>query len=415
MTQLWLGIALLTIFAVLFVFLPFLRARKALLAEETEDRETQNIEIFRERLAELEQEKSAGNLDEQEFATLKTELERNLLTDVEPKKSDKPQLQLSSQSLITITLLALLIPVSAIGLYSIYGRAPDLEVSLLQPKDPFNGRQPTLEEAIAQLEMELKSQPDNAEGWFLLATTYLNQGRFTESADSFKKVLGILPEDAPQYAGVMGQYAQALFFKHDNQITEEVRIQINKTLEVEPFEITALGLMGVEAFEKEDYHSALEYWLKALRNADGQSAESLRSGVIRARDRLIAAGQAVPDIPELEVAKISLRVQLAEQFENQVTANQDVFVFAREVGGRMPLAAVKLKVSDLPADVILDDSKAMNPEIKLSSVPSVEISARISTAGEPRAQAGDIYTTISPVQVRGNKLPLILNMDRVVE
>ncbi|MGB0282822.1 MAG: c-type cytochrome biogenesis protein CcmI [Neptuniibacter sp.] len=415
MIQLWIGIAALTVVAIAFVYLPFLRARKAFLSEQTEDRETQNIEIFRERLAELDQEKSTGNLDDQEYNTLKTELERNLLTDVEDKSSEKPQLKLSTQSLVTVTLLALLIPVSAIGLYSIYGRAPDLEISLQQPKDPFNGQQPTLEQAVAQLEMELKSQPENPEGWFLLATTYLNQGRFAESADAFRKVLEVLPEDAPQYAGVMGQLAQALFFKNGNQVNDEVRVQINKTLELEPYEITALGLLGVDAFEKQDYRAALEFWLTALRNADGQSAESLRSGVIRARDKLIEAGEEVPEIPELAEAKISLRVQVAESFSDKVTADQEVFVFAREVGGRMPLAAVKLKVSDLPADVVLDDSTAMNPEIRLSSVPTVEISARVSYSGQPRAEAGDIYTTISPVQVRGNRLPLILNMDKVVE
>lgn len=415
MIELWLGIAVLIILAILFVYLPFLRARKALASEESENREAQNIEIFRERLLELEQEKATGNLDEREFATLKTELERNLLTDVEEKRSANAKVKLTPQTLVTITLMALLIPVSSIGLYSVFGRSADLEISLQQPKDPFNGQEPTLEQAIAQLELELKSRPDNAEGWFLLATTYLNQGQFEESANSFKKVLEILPEDAPQYAGVMGQYAQALFFINDNKITDEVRVQINKTLELEPLEITVLGLLGVEAFEKEDYHAALDYWVKALRNADGQSAESLRSGVMNARDRLIALGEPVPDIPELQQAQVSVRVQLSAELAGNVSPDNDVFIFAREVGGRMPLAAVKLKVSDLPADVVLDDSTAMNPQIRLSSVPTVEISARVSLAGQPQAQAGDIYTTISPVQVRGNRLPLILNMDKVVE
>ncbi len=415
MIELWIGIALLTLMAVAFIYLPFLRARKHIQMEIAEDRGQQNIEIFRERLAELEQEKQTGNLDEIEFATLKTELERNLLSDVEGEKAAKGKLQLTTQSLITITLLALMIPVSAIGLYSVYGRSVDLEVSLQQPKDPFNGKQPTLEEAVAQLEKELEIQPENPEGWFLLATTYMNQGRYLDGANGFKKVLELLPQDAPQYAGVMGQYAQALFFVHDSKMTDEVRAQVNKTLELEPFEITALGLLGIDAFAKEEYEVALEHWLKALRNADGHSAESLRTGVRNARDKLIAQGKEVPAIPELMPAEIRVRVQLADALREKVTLEHDIFVFAREVGGRMPLAAVRLKVSDLPVDVTLDDTTAMNPEIKLSSVPTVEISARISMSGQPQAQVGDVYATISPVQVRGNSVPLILNMDKVVE
>jgi cytochrome c-type biogenesis protein CcmH len=413
--ELWLGIAVLIILAILFLFLPFLRARKAVLAGEQENREAQNIEIFRERLSELEQERDAGNLEQQEFATLKTELERNLLTDVETDKQQQLRLQLNAQSLVTLTLLALMIPVASIGLYSIYGRAADLEISMQQPQDPFNGQQPTLEQAIAQLELEMASRPEDAEGWFLLASTYMNQGRFEDSAAAYRKVLDILPQDAPQYAGVMGQYAQALFFLNGNQVTDEVRVQIDKTLAMEPLEITVLGLLGVDAFESQNYRAAMEYWLKALRNADGQSAESLRSGVMNARDRLIALGEDVPEIPELQEAEISVRVQLADAFKARVSADHDVFIFAREVGGRMPLAAVKLKVSDLPADVVLNDAMAMNPQIKLSSVPNVEISARVSLSGQPQAQAGDIYTTIAPVQVRGNTLPLVLSMDKVVE
>lgn len=415
MIELWLGIALLTIVAIAFVYLPFVRARR-FLVETAEDRQQQNIAIFKERLAELEQEKSSGNLDEVEFDTLKTELERNLLTDVDDKpQKNKATLKLDKQTLITVTLLALIIPVLAMGLYSKYGRSVDLEIAMQQPKDPFNGKKPTLDEAIAQLEKELDIQPENPEGWFLLATTYMNQGRFAEGADSFRKVLDYLPEDAPQYAGVMGQYAQALFFKHNSQMTEEVRQQIERTLAIEPLEITSLGLLGVEAFEQENYQQALDYWLTALRNADGQTADSLRSGVRKARDKLVEQGINVPEIPELAEATIPVRVQLSQKLQESAQPEDVVFVFAREEGVPMPLAALKLKVADLPADVVLDDGLAMSPENRLSSVPMVEVSARISKSGQPQAAAGDLYGLISRVEVRGQQVPLILTIDQVVE
>ena len=415
MIELWIGIALLTLLAVAFVYLPFLRARKQILGEQVEDRSQQNVDIFKERLAELEQERASGNLDESDFAALKTELERNLLTDVDQKQATQGKLAVTTQVLITITILALMIPVASIGMYSVFGRSADLELSMQQPKDPFNGQQPTLEQAIAQLEKELEIQPENPEGWFLLSTTYMNQGRFSEGANGFKKVLELLPTDAPQYASVMGQYAQALFFANDSKMTDEVKVQINKTLEIEPFEITVLGLLGIEAFEQQDYESALDYWLKALRNADGQTADSLRSGVRKARDELLAQGKDVPEIPELMEAAIQVKVSLSPELAEQVSPEHNVFVFAREVGGRMPLAAAKISVADLPANIVLDDSMAMSPEARLSSVPTVEVSARISKEGQPQAQAGDFYGTISPVQVRGTTLPLFLVIDKVVE
>ena len=415
MIELWVGIAALTLLAIAFVVLPFVRAKRLVEASTDEDRSQQNIEIFRERLAELENEKAAGNLEESDFLTLKTELERNLLSDVQGQESSSGKLQLTSQVLTTVMILASLIPVAGIGLYSSLGRSADLEIALQQPKDPFNGQVPTLEQAIAQLEKELEMSPDNAEGWFLLSTTYMNQGRYKEGAEGFKKILTILPADAPQYASVNGQYAQAMFFAEGSKITDDVRAQIDKTLEIEPLEITVLGLLGIDAYEKQDYEAALEFWLTALRNADGPTAESLRSGARKARDRLIEQGKEVAEIPELEIASISLKVDIAPSLVGQVSPEQTIFVFAREVGQRMPLAAVKLAVSDLPANVVLDDTMAMSPEATLSSVAAVEVSARISLSGEPQAKAGDLYGIITPVDVRGVDLPLQLIVDKVVE
>ncbi|WP_415902787.1 c-type cytochrome biogenesis protein CcmI [Neptuniibacter sp. QD29_5] len=415
MIELWVGIALLTVLAIAFVFLPFVRARRLIQNEVAEDREQQNIEIFQERLSELEEEKAAGNLDDTDFATLKTELERNLLSDVNEQKQSKNKIALTSQTLVTVTLLALMIPVAAIGLYSVYGRSADLELSMQQPKDPFNGKQPTLEEAVAQLEKELELNPENPEGWYLLSTTYMNQGRFKEGAAGFEKVVSLLPEDSPQYADVLGQYAQALFFANESKMSPEIKTVIDKTLAIKPLEITVLGLLGIDRYEHKDYQGALDYWLKALRNSDGKTAESLRSGVRNARDALIAEGVDVPEIPELMPASISLKVNIDDQLKQQVAADATVFVFARELGGRIPLAAVKLQVSDLPIDVVLDDSKAMNPQSGLSTVSTVEVSARVSKTGEPKEQPGDLYGLISPVQVRGTTLPMILTIDRVVE
>ncbi|MFT6352562.1 c-type cytochrome biogenesis protein CcmI [Neptuniibacter pectenicola] len=415
MIELWIGIAGLTLLAVAFVFLPFVRAKRVAESVSAEDRGQQNIEIFRERLSELEREKAAGNLDETDFVTLKTELERNLLSDVESSGPVSGSVQLTKQALVTVTLLAMLIPASGIGLYSVFGRSADLEIALHQPKDPFNGQKPTLEQAIAQLEKELQLNPDNPEGWFLLSTTYMNQGRYAEGAEGFKRILDILPVDAPQYASVNGQYAQALFFAADSKMTDDVRAQIEKTLAIEPLEITALGLLGIEAYEKQDFEAALEHWLLALRNAEGPTADSLRSGVRKARDELIAQGKNVPDIPELDIASVALNVDLSPELKAKATPEQAVFVFAREVGGKMPLAAVKLSVSDLPTQVVLDDTMAMNPQATLSSVAQVEVSARISLSGQPQAQKGDFYGIISPVEVRGAKIPLMLVIDKVVE
>ncbi len=68
-----------------------------------------------------------------------------------------------------------------------------------------------------------------------------------------------------------------------------------------------------------------------------------------------------------------------------------LFVFARaEQGPPMPLAAMKLRAADLPLDFVLDDSMAMAPGLALSRFPRIVVTARVSRAGTPAPQPGDL-------------------------
>ena len=415
MTELWLGIALLSVLAAAFVLYPLYKARtsQAVIAEDV-DRRALNIDIFQERLAELDDEFSAGNLDQENYDALKLELERNLLQDVDDTtESVKETVSVTRQMIVTALLLAILVPSVGLVLYQQYGRADDLSLALNQPADPFNGQQPTLEQAVTELQSRLGNDPENPEGWYLLANTYMGMQRYQDAAESYAKTLQYLPQDAPQYAGVNGQYAQALFFANQGQMNEQIRAEVDKTLSLEPFEITALGLLGIEAYESERYEDAIGFWRKALQNASAEQADSLKSGLRSAREKLIAAGVSVPDMPELESVKLRLAVSIKPELMDRVKPDQPVFVFARPVGGRMPLAAVKLTVADLPTEVVLDDSLAMQPELRLSMAETVEVAARISTSGELRAAAGDLSGILPSVVLNEQTDILDLTIDKI--
>ncbi|ANG61776.1 c-type cytochrome biogenesis protein CcmI [Marinobacterium aestuarii] len=417
MVGLWTGIALLTLCALGIVLLPLLRARRLQQQEVAEDRDRQNIDIYRERLSELEEEKAQGNLAQPEFDELKLELERSLLQDVGDTEAALRVSKISSMQVITVSVMAVLLVISSLGLYAKLGSAPRLELALerqAQP-DPFEGRTPTLEEALSRLEHELEVTPENVEGWYLLATTYMGAGRYDDGIAAFKQVLARLPQDAPQYIGVMGQYAQALYFANGGKMNDAVREQVAATLQRNPGEITALGLLGIDAFEQQRYAEAIDFWSRALAQAEPSAAESLRAGISRAQQELRALGEPVPEVAGIEPAEIRLAVRLAEGLGATLEPDQAVFIFARPVGGRMPLAAVKLKVSDLPLEVVLDDTLAMTPQARLSGVDEVEVGARISLTGTPEPKAGDLFAILSPVSVRGQTQAIDLVIDQVVE
>ena len=75
-----------------------------------------------------------------------------------------------------------------------------------------------------------------------------------------------------------------------------------------------------------------------------------------------------------------------------------VFIFARDPdGGRMPLAAMKLRGADLPRAFALTDEMAMSPAATISRAGKIVIEARVSKSGEVKPQAGDLAGTSTAV------------------
>ncbi|WP_151702898.1 c-type cytochrome biogenesis protein CcmI [Nitrincola alkalilacustris] len=410
MTLLWVGIALLTLVAVAIVFWPLLRNRHAHLEKlQLVDRKAQNIEIFKERLSELERERDMGTLAEQEFAELKIELERNLLYDAADMQSTQSRVRLGKRQLIVVTLLALMVPVMSFSLYQHLGRADDLAVAMHRAAfDTSFAEGPTsIEEAIERLETELERNPNNPEGWYLLATTLMNLNEFDRAVGSFRQALDYLPESSQEYPGVMGQLSQAMFFARGGQVDDQVRDQIDATLALDVNEVTSLGLLGIDAFEQGRYEEAARFWEHALAYAEeGQASVSLQAGIDRARERM-QQGQE----PEL----LRITIEVAPELMTEIRSDQTVYVFARPVGGRMPAAAMRLQVRQLPATVSFNDAMAMMPEMRLSQFEEVEVVARISQQGTPEEQPGDFKGSLGNVKVSTSDGTYTLVIDQLVE
>ena len=97
-------------------------------------------------------------------------------------------------------------------------------------------------------------------------------------------------------------------------------------------------------------------------------------------------------------ARLSGTIKLAPALAARTAAEDTVFVLARPAqGSRMPLAAVRVKVKDLPLKFSFDDSMAMNPAAKLSDFAEVVVAARVSKSGNVMPQPGDLEGVSKPV------------------
>jgi len=123
------------------------------------------------------------------------------------------------------------------------------------------------------------------------------------------------------------------------------------------------------------------------------------------------AGQKVPvaDSPGVRI-----RVTLSPELQSRARPDDTLFIYARAPQGpRMPLAAARMKVEDLPLEVTLDDSGAMTPQMKISNFDQVVVGARVSRSGNAITASGDLKGEVSPVKVGADAVVEIL-IDKVV-
>ena len=233
---------------------------------------------------------------------------------------------------------------------------------------------------------------------------------FAEAAAAYAKAEALFPQDAQ----LLADYADTLAMAQGQSLQGKPEALVQRALQADGNNLKALALAGTVEFEKRDYAKAVEYWRRmlALLPPDSEMVDSVRASIKEAQDKqggapkssMLAAqekpGGASKSSPvAAKSASVSGTVKLAPALAARAAPEDTVFVLARPAqGSRMPLAAVRVKVKDLPMVFSFDDSMAMNPSAKISSFAEVVVAARVSKSGNVMPQGGDLEGVSKPVR-----------------
>lgn len=416
MSSSFLMFLLLAVVVALFVVWPALRHRSLPVFKpdtSSEERLSTNVALFKEHMRELDASLAEGRIGADEHAQLKLEHQRRLLEEEAEAAKGKAGSSKTS-GMIALFVSALLLLLAAFYFYSVTGSADDIAIQQLQQNktqrdmsDLMQGREPDRERArelITALEQRLEARPDNAQYWFMLARTAMEVNDFDRAVAAYRKILTM---DASS-GMVMAELAQALFLQNNNRITPEIAALAGSALTIEADNTTALGLAGIDAFERRAWGEAIDFWQRAVDSLPEGSPgkKALQGGVERARQEQARGGDSSEastsrSSAPTAVSGPSLQVEVALADSINVDKELTVFVYARVwQGPKMPLAVQRISVAALPATITLDDSMAMSPMATLSQASQVELVARISRDGSAIARAGDWQGSIGPVDLQ---------------
>lgn len=225
--------------------------------------------------------------------------------------------------------------------------------SSMSPKISTNGANAgSMETMIERLQIKLKNNPADINGWILLCKSYQFLQRWPEAEAAFSQAKKLGYKGEMPSTGAVGGSAASVETREDQAM------------------INHIGKLAADTDENSNGVSVNISISAALRNTlDPQS-------VVYIFARAVPTNNAQPSGP--------------------------------------PLAVVKKKVADLPTTLTLDDSMAMMPQLSLSSAEQVVIVARISKSGNPLKQADDIEKFVGPVDSNSSDaIDIVISADGI--
>jgi cytochrome c-type biogenesis protein CcmH len=256
-----------------------------------------DMAVYRDQLTEIEADRERGLISSSEAESARTEIARRLLSAAEkhaPGTADGTQGTLRRQ---VRDATAVLVPLAAIALYLNLG-SPGL------PQRPFvaPGAKPlemaTREELVAMVEQRLRSHPEDGKGWDVIAPIYVNQGRFAEAADAYKRAIALLGETPARLKG----QAEATILVNNGLVTEEARKMFERVLELEPGSGEARFALALAKEQDGKLAEAADEYRRIL---DTAPADARWKAALEVRLARLVRGGGTPTAEAAEAASMS--------------------------------------------------------------------------------------------------------------
>ena len=244
--------AVLTVLIVVWVVWPLLRPAPP----DGVSSQRLNTAIYRDQLEALERDLASGAISPADHETTRDELQLRLLDDTaEPAAPAAAPVTTFWSARRTSAVLALVLPLGAAGMYYWLGNP-----AALNPAAAQAAANEQVIQMVESLAAKLKDNPDNPQGWAMLARSYKVMGRLDEAEQAYGKASAAISN----HPDLLVDYAELLALRADNRMEGRPVELIRQALKVDPEHPSALMMSGVAAYQLADFDGAAREWEKLL-------------------------------------------------------------------------------------------------------------------------------------------------------
>jgi cytochrome c-type biogenesis protein CcmH len=256
---LWFILALMTAFALVAVFWPFVvRAEPVKGSGE--------VAVYTDQLSEIDRDLQAGLIERREAGAARVEVSRRLLQAADDTTRYAVPLAAepaSTRKLALLAIAAVFLPVLAGSLYLHLGSP--MAASILSATEPSetDSNAALVESMVNQVESYLKEASDDGRGWETLAPIYMRMGRYDDAIRAWQNAIANLGDDIEREESLGESFVAA----GSGIVTKKARDAFDRVRSMDPNNVTARFYAGLAAKQDGRRDEAARLWRDLIAEA----------------------------------------------------------------------------------------------------------------------------------------------------
>lgn len=320
----WIAVAAVVLISTAILLLPLrTTATEAGPDVETEDSLDAARAFYQQQLAELKSDLEATKLGQDEFASAKLELDRELLRQSKAAP-DRVSALMRPTLLIGLTVPVILI-IAGITYFAIGN--PNLENAPLAERIQ-QGENIDFADAITKIEKRLFDVPDDLQGWKVIAPIYMRQQAFDKAASAFRNIVRLEGESANNLTDL----AEAVVLVQQGNAEGEPIELLERALNIQPNHLRAQFYLAGEATRTGDNQTAIKLWTNILSDVVGDEPwlPTAREGLRVAQENLQAqvGTEGGPTQEQVDQAMQMSETDRSAMIEDMVSGLEERLFFA---------------------------------------------------------------------------------------
>ena len=247
--------------------------------------QARTVDILKGQLGEVDAQVAANLIEPAEAEALRSEIKRRILVeDRDAGTAARPFLQ-AAMPWVALGLVAI-VTLCATALYAMMGHpeltssaattvasAPDPQAASADPKSHPMGEVASM---ISSLEAKLQQNPGDAQGWQMLAWSYMRTGRPADAAKAYAKAVAIEPTNV-EYLSAQGE----AMVQSEGKVSDEAAAIFQRALKGDPADPRARYFLAIHRDQTGDHKGAMDDFVALLKSAppDAPWASQVRTYV----------------------------------------------------------------------------------------------------------------------------------------